>query len=161
MWISDLSPYSDAATIVAVGWLARGHEYPLGVAEPEVYAKLQSLLTDPWQPTAAAGLHRCDLCLYAAEKAGSRNVFVPGKSIVYVAPELITHYMNVHGYLPPREFCEAVINCPPMGSAEYRRALLSAGGSGFLASAGATLGCVEGAEQQRGADAQRDARGSR
>ena len=31
-----------------------------------------------------------------------------GKGVVYAAPELIAHYVEDHGYLPPPEFVEAV-----------------------------------------------------
>jgi len=137
MWIDDLSPFGDSPRIVAVGWLERGHAYPVGDVPAEVYAKLEELLVAPWQPAAAAGAHRCDLCVFTAEKSGAKNVFIPGEGRVYVAPELILHYMNAHRYQPPAEFCRAVTDCHPMGSSEYRRALLSSGGPGFLAAAGA------------------------
>jgi hypothetical protein len=91
MWIDDLSPYGDSPRIVAVGWLERGHAYPVGEVSAEVYAKLKDLLVAPWQPV----------------------------------------------YQPPVEFLRAVTACHSMGSPEYRRALLSSGGPGFLAAAGA------------------------
>jgi hypothetical protein len=84
-----------------------------------------------------AGFHRCDLCLYTSEKAGTKNLFVSGEQRVYVAPELILHYMNAHHYRPPEEFCAAVTVCPPMGTPEYRRALLAAGGPAVLRHAAA------------------------
>jgi hypothetical protein len=40
---------------------------------------------------------------------------------------LIVHYMNAHGYLPPSEFCDAVMACPPMQSMPYLKALRAAG----------------------------------
>jgi hypothetical protein len=33
--------------------------------------------------------------------------------------------MDSHGYAPPEEFIEAVLDCPPMRSAEYMEALES------------------------------------
>jgi len=36
-----------------------------------------------------------------------------------VAPEGIVHYVGCHRYLPPPEFCEAVLSSPPAGSQEY------------------------------------------
>jgi hypothetical protein len=109
----------------------------VGEVSAEVYMKLEELLVDPWQPAVSAGLHPCDLCVYRPEKQGTKNLFVPGDQRVYVAPELILHYVNAHGYRPPQEFCEAAIACPAMRSAEYRRALISAGGPGFLRAVGA------------------------
>jgi hypothetical protein len=54
---------------------------------------------------------------------GAANLWVPGEGCVYVAPSLIAHYIRVHRYVPPREFVDAVMRCPEMGSEEYRRAL--------------------------------------
>jgi hypothetical protein len=42
---------------------------------------------------------------------------------VYVAPELIIHYIEEHRYLPPPAFCGAVVACPPINSAVYFQAL--------------------------------------
>jgi hypothetical protein len=46
------------------------------------------------------------------------NSFVPGDGFLYVFPNLITHYMRVHAYAPPAEFCEAVLRCPPVDTPE-------------------------------------------
>lgn len=139
MQIDDLSPLGTNARFVAVGWLARGDQHPTGPVAPGVFAKLEALLTEPWQPAVAGGSHPCDLCVFRAEKWGVNNVFVPGDGRVYVAPELILHYMNAHQYQPPPEFCEAVLSCPSMRSVAYRRALLRAGGPDFVKQAGAAL----------------------
>jgi hypothetical protein len=45
--------------------------------------------------------------------------------------------MNAHHYRPPEAFCRAVLACPPMRTMAYRRALLAAGGPGFLEELGA------------------------
>jgi hypothetical protein len=132
VWIEDLAPNSIFANTVAVGWLERDHAYPVGVIAVEVFEKLAALLTDPWQPAVAGGGHGCDLCLYKPEAMGGSNVFVPGNGKVFVAPELILHYMNAHQYSPPDEFSRAVIACPPMRSPAYRKALLAAGGGVLL-----------------------------
>ena len=58
---------------------------------------------------------------------GFRNLWIPGKDVIYVAPELIVHYIEAHAYRPPDEFCKAVCRCPDMTSAKYSRALESAG----------------------------------
>jgi hypothetical protein len=152
--MADLSPLGNGGRTVAVGWLERGHQHATGTVAPEVFAKLESLLIDPWQPAVTAGLHLCDLCTFKAEKSGTKNLFVPGDRRVYVAPELILHYVNAHQYEPPKEFCAAVMTCPPMRSAEYRRALLAAGGPDFLNSA-STVGAAEPAVAAAGASPRR------
>jgi len=59
----------------------------------------------------------------ASTAQGFFNLFVPGAGHVYVAPELILHYIDEHQYQPPRNFCDAVLACPPMGSTEYFESL--------------------------------------
>jgi hypothetical protein len=83
------------------------------------------LLQEPWQPGIFMGFHRCDLCLYEGP-SGKRNLFVPSDGFAFVAPELIAHDMNAHGYRPPDEFCAAVLACPEMRSMPYLKALLAA-----------------------------------
>lgn len=122
----------DTEHMLAVGWLGRGHAYPTGEIALAVYKKLAALLAEPGQPGASGAIQPCNLCLYEPERAGSMNLFVPGDKRVYVAPELILHYSNAHGYKPPEEFCQAVLRCPRMGTPEYRQALLTAGGPSVL-----------------------------
>ena len=45
----------------------------------------------------------------------------------YASPSTILHYVDSHGYAPPLEFQRAVIECPPMRSMEYLRAIQRAG----------------------------------
>jgi len=139
MWIADLEPWSLFAdnfseAMRAVGWIERDHDFPIGTVDIEVFQRLTELLLDPWQPFVSMGCHECQLCLYRGP-SGNRNLFVPSQGIVFVCPELITHYMNAHGYRPPSEFCRAVMNCPPMRSLAYFRELLANGGRSLVQSA--------------------------
>jgi hypothetical protein len=136
-WYQDLANCNyfgqEAAEILrAVGWLSSKHAFPTGRVEHAVFLRLEELLADPWQPCAFAGVHECELCLYHCEAHGVNNVFIPGDGILFVAPELILHYMNAHGYRPPEEFCCAITKCPDMATPEYRRALLRCGGNKLL-----------------------------
>jgi hypothetical protein len=70
------------------------------------------------------GLHECDLCLYQGV-ADNLNLFIPSGNVVLVAPAMVAHYMNAHGYRPPDEFCAAVLACPPMRSVPYLKALMA------------------------------------
>ena len=58
---------------------------------------------------------------------GFKNVFVPADAKIYVAPELILHYIDQHGYAPPSEFQQAVLDCPTMRSIDYLRAISGLG----------------------------------
>jgi len=53
----------------------------------------------------------------------SSDILVPGKTMAYMAPALILHYIRTHRYLPPACFLEAVLDCPEPGSAEYLDAI--------------------------------------
>jgi hypothetical protein len=129
-WYEDLAPCDyfgaeRAPQLRAVGWLERGRPFPTGTVAAEVYARLVELVKEPWQPGIFMGFHRCDLCMYEG-LSGKRNLFVPAGDKAFVCPELVTHYMNAHGYRPPDEFCAAVLACPPMRSMPYLKALLAA-----------------------------------
>ena len=135
-WYADLSecayfPAVRSSKLRAVGWLARGEDYPMGTPEPQVYERLCELLADPWQPFATMGWHDCDLCRFEPEARGFKNLFVPGNESLYVCPELIRHYINTHGYCPPEEFCAAVLKCPDTRTMEYKRLFLANGGRGL------------------------------
>ncbi len=41
---------------------------------------------------------------------GNGELWVPGAgSLVYVAPVLVAHYVEVHSYRPPQEFVDAIL----------------------------------------------------
>jgi len=129
MWNADLAPFDDTdsdgmSCLRAVGWLEQGRPFPTGPVDPAVYTRLVELLKDPWEPSITMGFHECDLCLYHGEP-GKRNLYVPAGGFVCVAPELVAHYMNAHGYRPPDEFCAAVLACPPMRSMAYLKAMMA------------------------------------
>ena len=128
-----------APSLRAVGWLECGRHFATGPVVRRVYERLVEFRAAPWSPALpmAAGVHECDLCLYDGKK-GNRHLFVPGVGVLYVAPELIVHYMNAHGYQPPQEFCHAVLVCPPMGSMAYLQAVLANGGRPLARQAGAS-----------------------
>src|SRR5262249_59163292 len=77
------------------------------------------------------GWHSCEFC---GDNDGNRlyNLFIPGQGVTYVAPQGIVHYISAHDYCPPREFCDAVLSCPDMGSASYFERLSSCGWEEYL-----------------------------
>lgn len=132
----DLSIWTDLPGVAlrAVGWLDPAHEHATGEVSEEVFGKLVELLVDPWQPLASARWFPCPWCRFTggagellyrdhAVAMGTTNLFVPGDEVVYVAPSLVVHYIDAHGYAPPDEFQEAVLKCPEMRSREYLHAL--------------------------------------
>lgn len=123
MYYPDLSHECQLARgprVRAVGWLTASEPFTRGPHDPAVREHLQRLCAEGWVHVAAAGPHECELCRDARE---ARNVLVPSAEVLYVAPAMILHYMEVHAYLPPDEFSRAVLACPPPLSDAYDAAL--------------------------------------
>ncbi len=132
----DLGPCDYFATdwtfcLRAVGWLEPGHDYKRGTPSAAFVEKLTELLKSPWQPVWFPGIYCCGFCepeikatmppeaVFNATPRGGNNLFVPESTSVYVAPDLVQHYIEAHGYCPPEEFRAAVMRCPEMCSLEY------------------------------------------
>jgi hypothetical protein len=141
--VDDLQRFEDKAIGekgVAVGWL--GAQYSSRGLSEEVssafFERLVSLLVDPWQPYAVAGVAPCPMCRFSGgpsvvDYQGARCVvrtgmlLVPGPDALYISPTMIAHYVDAHGYDPPQQFVEAVMQCPPMRSMSYWKDLLRLG----------------------------------
>lgn len=123
MYYPDLSPLVRAGHHVrAVGWLDAQHGFERGVFEQELFAKLARLSAKPQNKTR--GYYPCPFCADSFSGGylrgvpieldgrtvhlGSAEIHVIGNGVVYAAPDLIVHYVDRHGYLPPREFLDAV-----------------------------------------------------
>jgi hypothetical protein len=119
---TELAPY-----IRSIGWLDNSKDFVTGKTPESVYYALSELLKNPYFPTVNPGIHTCNLCQYADE-GGSKNLLIPGNGFLYLCPELILHYINAHWYQPPEDFCQAVLDCPPTNSMEYKKRLLQNGG---------------------------------
>ncbi|MCX2179948.1 hypothetical protein KV205_05300 [Streptomyces sp. SKN60] len=107
-----------------VGWLESGQPWTTGSASADFVSKLLAVL-DGQGVNQALGLHECDLCPVPLDAsrpwyeprpghrragAGTGEIRVPGApGTAYAAPQLIGHYVADHGYLPPREFVDAVL----------------------------------------------------
>ncbi|MGZ5544554.1 MAG: DUF7919 family protein [Limisphaerales bacterium] len=102
----------------AIGWLSAVNPIPKGQVPSEFVDALRRHLTCPWQPVVAGGAHNCEIC-QLNQAQGRANVWIPTSEVVYVAPELILHYLVEHEYKPPDEFISAVIDCPEQWSNAY------------------------------------------
>jgi hypothetical protein len=149
-WFADLSPCDycglhQFGDVRAVGWLEREAPFEVGKVDREFFTSLCQSLQRPWCPIGWGGSHACRLCQFTESteasyfaanvgrfrirSSGGTVLFVPGNGFLYVTPDSVAHYIDAHHYAPPREFQEAVMKCPPVGSAEYFEALLANGGS--------------------------------
>jgi hypothetical protein len=128
---TDLTPcdyfHVECEALLAVGWLSTETRYAMGDSEPAFFARLVQFAGSPWQPMVFAGFHACELCQFQ-RPLGTANIFVPHRGSIYVAPELIVHYIAAHRYKPPQVFIDAVMACPEMNSMAYKKAILANGG---------------------------------
>jgi hypothetical protein len=126
---ADLETTTQIATgphVRAIGWLSSGQSYPTGAVPESFVARLRSLCAR-WSDSnqalhwpVFAGPHTCELC---NEFRASGNVGIPAAGVLYVAPEMVSHYVERHGYLPPQEFIDAVLTTPTPGTPEFTRAV--------------------------------------
>jgi hypothetical protein len=65
---------------------------------------------------AAAGRHTCNLC--GSFRAGG-NFGVADGDVLFVCPEMITHYVERHMYAPPAEFITAIAKAADPRSEAY------------------------------------------
>jgi hypothetical protein len=128
MHAADLATACQVASgdrVRAVGWLEASQPFPIGHVESRFLERLRSHVADPgrWLATVSAGVHSCDLggC---AGAAGSQYVVIPSHHFVYVAPDLVVHYVEQHAYAPPQQFVDAVLACPEQSSDAYVQLLL-------------------------------------
>jgi hypothetical protein len=137
MYIPDLTPI-DHAQLIAVGWLSGRYNYTRGPVKDAFVQALFRALKNPWQPAANGGHHQCEFCRITGGpreleyggitiSVGNANLYVPAPGYVFCAPSLIAHYIDAHEYAPPDAFQQAVIECPPMCSIPYLRAVLTSG----------------------------------
>jgi hypothetical protein len=122
---TDLSSYiylESPQAMVNIGWLGRESVFNRGKPSPNLLPALLRLACDPQNKTR--GYFQCELCDADAPVVvptplarlgrlllGSAEIHVEaGNGLVYAAPDLIIHYIDAHGYLPPQAFCDAVIN---------------------------------------------------
>ena len=114
--------------LLAIGWheeepISTGH-CPIHVVERLV--ELRHQFAEAFPEYSFRGLHACSLC--GGDESTLRNshinLFVPGGDVMYLATGRVDHYIAVHGYAPPSEFIDAVMDCPDPRSAQYAVAVL-------------------------------------
>ncbi len=113
------------AHVRVVGWLAPAFHFERGEVSPEFYTKLCQQCMDAYEPMRLRGYHECEFLVGQSTPCTGRdyrNVWIPGQNgCLYVAPRMITHYIDVHSYKPPEEFIQAVLAAPDQKSSEYWR----------------------------------------
>lgn len=137
MYYKDLTKYEymTKEDSLNIGWLQKGHLFSKGDVPEEFLEKLWKYLRYPVQ--VCRGFHACDFCNIAQKgvpivefkgekrEVGYYEIRVWGKDgNVYAAPSLIFHYISQHGYKPPQEFIDAVMDSGDAYSDEYYQKVL-------------------------------------
>jgi len=125
-WYPDLGTRTQVDSgehVRAVGWLSAQQPFPVG-AVPEAsldrlweFARQSADSIEALGWGFAMGWHDCELC---NGYSGTRNFGIPYGELLFVAPEMLPHYVEVHGYRPPAEFMRALMESPLPGSRKYR-----------------------------------------
>jgi hypothetical protein len=107
----------------AVGWLHPDHPFPKGEVQAEFLTRLKEFAARSDDSAKAlyfgafGGFHTCEFC----ERAhGIGNFGVPCGDLLFVAPEMVVHYVEEHGYRPPAEFVAAMFRSPLPDTEEYQ-----------------------------------------
>ncbi|MGO9483827.1 MAG: hypothetical protein ACLPX9_04460 [Rhodomicrobium sp.] len=127
MYFPDLTPYCYGRTepqqdILNVGWLSNAHPFERGTPDARLVSALERLIACP--VNLYRGKHLCEFCpeppiilrngmRFIDPKPGTEGngeIRVTGEgAITYVAPVLVAHYVSIHGYVPPKQFVQAVL----------------------------------------------------
>ena len=124
-YFADLTKYEylkspSGPDVLNVGWLDRDQPFSTGNIPVQILDRLFDLCLNPMNKTR--GYHQCGLCPQSVAwpitcsrngrqiHLGSAEIHVPGTlGRLFVAPDMIYHYVTVHGYMPPTEFINAVM----------------------------------------------------
>lgn len=130
-WFPDLAPFTGlpGRDLVAVGWLQKGKPFAKAKRADEALAnRLTRSEYREGQFRTRRREHRCDLCRKKSiARFGRGEILVIADDRIFVAPELIAHYVRAHGYQPPKEFVAALQDAPHQGAPAFREALLRHG----------------------------------
>jgi hypothetical protein len=108
-YYADLTPFTYMGgnrgydNPVNIGWLEKGEPFEKGDVPDGFLRKLSHAKED----MHTRGWHNCPFC---GSMLGTACLIVPGEGKTYIAPNRVDHYIVEHGYKPPQEFIDAVMN---------------------------------------------------
>lgn len=131
---SDMTSYKYLAdvldpNVLNVGWIGADATYAKGPVSDLVIDRLKEFTK--FSIATTRGGHMCDLCdpnkvvfvhidsqKYLLGTAELRVFSEQGA--VFTCPDMLLHYVQQHKYCPPREFLEALMECPLPSSPRYK-----------------------------------------
>lgn len=131
----DLTPYPGPPRLArvptaCVGWLDHRADHSRGDVDEYAVPLLWQLCRRAVAVTR--GPRGCPLCGVSSVVMsyqddtlllGMGEIRVFGDDVAYAAPDLIVHYVTVHGYAPPQSFIAALLQQPMPWSGGYARLL--------------------------------------
>ncbi|NWG22427.1 MAG: hypothetical protein HXY39_19135 [Chloroflexi bacterium] len=122
-------PRTEKLTMRTIGWLDIAVPYVTGPTPVAFHRRLLEHCVHGVL-RLMCGVHHCQFCnneptrttlWYGNRKVPCDNgeIWVSGGDVIYVAPAMVYHYVTEHGYCPPDEFIDAVMQGPLPGTAEY------------------------------------------
>ncbi|MCR9119686.1 MAG: hypothetical protein NXI22_22360, partial [bacterium] len=109
--LSESTMVSSGKHIRAIGWLSSDHNYETGKT-PSDFAPRLAEFCEKWtsclDELGFALFMGCHTCGFCGRFRADGNIGIPSGDLLYVAPEMVHHYVTEHQYLPPLEFVTAV-----------------------------------------------------
>jgi hypothetical protein len=116
-------PVAAGGHVRAIGWRHPDHPYTKGEVPARFLARLKELVvrcaesSDALYLGASGGYHTCEFC---GRAHGIGNFGVPDRDLLFLAPEMVLHYIEEHQYCPPADFVAAVLRSPLPDTEEYQ-----------------------------------------
>ena len=112
----------------AIGWLSSREPYCKGELPEQAkdrlreFCRFASVCSKALSFAAYGGWHDCEFC-GDWDCRGYSGIGVPKGDLLFIAPDMISHYVDEHEYLPPDEFIDALLKSPLPGTDEYALAV--------------------------------------
>ncbi len=130
MYFEDMSSYcyylkTALSNVKNVGWLERSKPYNTGDVDGDFLPRLSNIILGndviDTQVNKMRSVHPCSLssCYLQEIKEGERKACLGAAEIwipsienddFFASPSMVYHYIEKHGYLPPKEFISAVMS---------------------------------------------------
>jgi YqeY-like protein len=136
VWLPDMSTFPElVGDVRAIGWLESKYPFTRGSVPPEFLARLKQFEVHAGHSRKLLDLppglgdHICDFCpsptgnVYDPETLGHGYIGIPSGNVLFIAPQLLPHYIEKHEYAPPVEFVTAVLESPLPGTDAYSLAV--------------------------------------
>jgi len=137
MYKEDLAVLMESGndTYITVGWLTDTirfkESFTLNKHRKNLISRLYYCNKYATIRMSKEGHHECDYCHFDESERtfnfaeiGNGEILIRDKNkrnVIYVAPTMICHYVDIHGYVPPMSFVESVLYASDDDLLEFKR----------------------------------------